>query len=118
MKSWYTAVVQNPHIDNKVRRNFIVYLFNLGTERPDLNLSLEAAKWGMKFEPSNPVYGIMEANVYLLRGDLEMAEDQLKMVAKNFADELTDEMRKDTAVLVREIYLRKSKLRTPPNYPK
>lgn len=118
MKIWFVSVAQNPHIDNKVRRSFILYLFNLGTERPDLELSLEAARWGMKYEPSNPVYGIMEANVYLLRGDLELAENQLKMVVKNFSNELTDEIRNDIAVLVREIDLRNRKLRTPPNYPR
>lgn len=111
IKSWYLAVMQNPYVSSKDRGNFIVYLFNLGAARPDLDLSLQAAKWGENFEPSNPDYILMEANVYLLRGDLNSAEDVLQqMMAKNSTGELTNETRRNIAVLLREIESRKTRV--------
>lgn len=110
IKSWYLAVVQNPHINGKNRANFIVYLFNLGTARPDLDLSLQAARWGKKFEPSNPDYSLMEANVYLLRGDLETAENLLQqLMLQNSTNGLTSETRSHIAVLFGEIESRRNK---------
>lgn len=113
IKGWYLAVVQNPRISGKNRGNFVVYLFNLGAAHPDLDLSLQAARWGKKFEPSNPDYSLMEANVYLLRGDLETAENLLqKMMLENSATGLTSETRDNIAVLLGEIESRKSRVRS------
>ncbi len=108
---WYLAVAQNPYLSKKDRGNFIVYLFNLGAARPDLDLSLQAARLGKKFEPSNPVYSLMEANVYILRGELETADGILQSVLKDSADKLTSELRKDVTALSAQIELRRIKLR-------
>jgi tetratricopeptide (TPR) repeat protein len=113
---WYLAVAQNPYLGKKDRGNFIIYLFNLGTARPDLSLSLQAARLGKKLEPSNPVYDLMEANVYILRGDLETADGILQSVLKNSADKLTNKLRKDITTLSTQIEARKIKLRSRQNH--
>jgi hypothetical protein len=115
IKNWYFAVIQNPYISSKERGNFIVYLFNLGTSRPDLDSSLQAARLGKNLEPSNPVYSLMEANVYILRGELETAEGLLQTVLKNPVNELTSEIKNDTTVLFAEIESRRNRLQSKQN---
>ncbi len=119
IKDWYLAVAQNPHISGKDRNNFIIYLFNLGVAHPDLDLSLQAAKGGKKFEPWNPDYSLMEANVYLLRGDLEKAENLLQQLSlQNSANGLTSETRSNVAVLFKEIESRRNRIRSEQNHQK
>lgn len=116
IRDWYLAVTVNPHLSIKERTNFIIYLFNLGAARPDLDLSLQAARLGKNLEPSNPVYDLMEANVYILRGELETAEDILQSALMNSADKLTDELRANISTLSAQIETRRTRIRSKQNY--
>ena len=116
IKSWYLAAAQNPRISSKDRGNFIIYLFNIGTARPDLDLSMQATGLGKKFEPSNPVYRLMEANVHILRGELETADGILQSVLQDPAGKLTERLRVNIKTLFAQIELRKAKIRSTQNH--
>lgn len=114
IKSWFLAASQNRHINSMERANLIVYLFNLGTARPDLDLSMQAAQLGKKFEPSNPVYELMEANVFILRGELETADAMLKSVLRDSEAQLTPELRENIKTLFAQIESHKTRARPAP----
>lgn len=114
IKSWFLAAAQNRHVDRVERANLIVYLFNFGTARPDLDLSMQAAELGKKFEPSNPVYDLMEANVLILRGELKTADAILKSVLRDNEGKLTPELRDNVKTLFAQIESRKASMRPAP----
>lgn len=116
IKSWYLAAAQNPRISSKDRGNFIIYLFNIGTARPDLDLSLQATGLGKRLEPTNPVYRIMEANVHILRGELEAADGILHSVLEDPTAKLNEDLREDINALFAQIELRKAKVRSTQNH--
>jgi hypothetical protein len=108
MKNWYLDVIQNPYTNIKDRRNFLIYLFNLGMALPDLDLSMQAANLGERIDPSNPVYLLMEANARMLRGELKTAETILHSEMQNPAGRLTVEQREDIQTLLEQIERRKT----------
>lgn len=93
VRDWYLAVLQNPVVSDRDRARFAVHLFNWGTSRPDLDLALQAAQLGKRFAPNDLSYSLMEANVFLLRGDLDLAERLLMQIRVERADEMTNEIK-------------------------
>jgi hypothetical protein len=78
--SWYRAVIGNRHVDNKLRRDVIIYLFNIGVWHKDYATALAAAGSGKQYYPADMDFALMEANIHILSGRLDNAQAILSSV--------------------------------------
>jgi len=108
IKAWYLAAAKNLHLNRKQRAELVIHLFDLGANRPDLDLSMEAVELGRGIEPQDPVYLLMEANVLILRGELDTADALLQSLARYPETALTGEIRDNARVLLAQIAARRA----------
>lgn len=88
--SWYRAVIGNQHVDNKLRHDVIIYLFNIGIWRKDYVTALEAARSGRHYFPADMDFALMEANTQILSGRLNEAQTIISSVEHSTANRQRD----------------------------
>ncbi|OGI51620.1 MAG: hypothetical protein A3A87_09995 [Candidatus Muproteobacteria bacterium RIFCSPLOWO2_01_FULL_60_18] len=105
---WYKAMLANPHLTNKVRKESILSLFEIGITSKDYNLAMESARYGQTTAPSDLNYLLMEANVYILLNRIDAAEKLIHSVIesnKYSGDYISD----NVDILTSEISARRKK---------
>jgi len=102
VREWYLAVIQNPVVSNRDRARFVVHLFNLATARHDLDLALQAVRSAQRLAPTDMTYRLMEANVYMLKSELDTAERLLLDIKATRPDIMTKENRENLEFLLAE----------------
>lgn len=107
---WYKAVLANPHINNKARKDYIISLFEIGITSRNYNLALEAARYGIAADPTDPDYTLMEANVFILQGKTDIAEKLIYSVTSSGTD-ISNDISNKTKTLLSEINARKKNIK-------
>jgi tetratricopeptide (TPR) repeat protein len=105
---WYKAMLANPHLTNKVRKESILSLFEIGITSKNYNLAMESVRYGQTTAPSDLDYLLMEANVYILLNRLDAAEELIHSVIesnKYFGNTISDNL----DILTSEINARRKK---------
>ena len=101
-------MLANPHLTNKVRKESILSLFEIGITSKDYNLAMESARYGQTTAPSDLNYLLMEANVYILLNRIDAAEKLIHSVIesnKYSGDYISD----NVDILTSEISARRKK---------
>jgi protein O-mannosyl-transferase len=78
--SWYRAVIANRHVNDALRNDVIIYLFNIGIWHKDYVTALEAARMGRQHYPADMNFALMEANTHILSGRLDEARTIISSV--------------------------------------
>lgn len=84
--SWYRAVIGNRHVDDKLRRDVIIYLFNIGVWHKDYATALDAARMGRQNYPADMDFALMEANTHMLSGRLDETQAIISSVEHSSAN--------------------------------
>ena len=105
---WYKAVLANPHLTNRVRKDYVIFLFEIGITSRNYNLSLEAARYGAAADPSDLDYTLMEANACIFLNKLNIAEDLIHSVTSS-SNYLGADISDKVKILMSEINARKNK---------
>lgn len=106
---WYKAVLANPYLNNKVRKDYIISLFEIGITSRNYNLAIDAAKHGIAADPSDPDYTLMEANVYILQDKTDIAEKLIYSVTSS-GNDIDDDISSKARTLLSVINARKKKI--------
>lgn len=88
--NWYRAVIGNRHVNDAVRNNVIIYLFNIGVWRKDYDTALEAARLGRLHYPADMDFVLMEANAHILSGRRHEAQAIISSVEHSTANRQGD----------------------------
>jgi hypothetical protein len=88
--SWYRAVIANRHVNNALRNDVIIYLFNIGIWHKDYVTALEAARMGRQHYPADMNFALMEANTHILSGRLDEARTIISSVEHSTANRRGD----------------------------
>jgi hypothetical protein len=111
---WYKAVLANPYLNNKVRKDYIISLFEIGITSRNYNLAIDAAKHGIAVNPSDPDYTLMEANVYILQDKTDVAEKLIYSVTSS-GNDIDDDISSKARTLLSDINARKKKIEKEDN---
>lgn len=107
--NWYRAVIGNQHVGNKLRRDVIIYLFNIGIWRKDYATALEAARSGRHYFPADMDFALMEANTQILSGRLDEAQTIISLVEHSTANRQGD-MAEKISILRSMLQLQQNKI--------
>jgi hypothetical protein len=111
---WYKAVLVNPHLNNRVRKDYIISLFEIGLTSRNYNIAIDAARHGIAADPSDPDYTLMEANVFILTDKPDIAEKLIYSITSsgsNISIDISDKAK----TLLSEINARKKKIKKEDN---
>lgn len=96
---WYKAVLANPRLNNKHRKDYAISLFEIGLTSRNYGLAFDATRYGKAANPTDPDYTLMEANVYILQNKTDIAEKLIYSVTSSGTDIKNDISNKAAALL-------------------
>jgi protein O-mannosyl-transferase len=80
---WYSAVLENPHVNAALADYATLTLFNVAIDRKAYLAALDAADNARRRDPRNPTYELMRANALILMKDYGQATTILDAVMRH-----------------------------------
>jgi hypothetical protein len=111
---WYKAVLANPRLNDKHRKDYVISLFEIGLTSRNYGLAFDATRYGKAADPTDPDYTLMEANVYILQNKTDIAEKLIYSVTSSGTD-IRNDISNKAAVLLSNINARKKNIEKEKN---